>query len=151
MSSVADQYKPVMLADREEIELYWPKIKPLVSECIARSANNEMVEDDFLAGMLCGGIKCIVGTDDERNIRLAVFLNEEVYPQYKNLHICGLAGKNLLELGEAYWMIIVEWAQGQGYRNISASVSPAMERILKHLGFKRKSIEVNYELGDTHG
>ena len=81
---------------------------------------------------------CLVAKNDDGelpDVALALILELIAYPQYTVMNITAIGGRELSLLRDKFWKHVCSWAYMNGVRQMQASVSPAMARMLKAYGF----------------
>jgi len=137
--SVKD-YEPLFLSSVNILDIYWGQTCEVLGPCIDNAIHGEMTLDDIYDGIKAGRMYCLVFKNDEGelpDVALAMILELVVYPQYTVMNIAAIGGRELERLlKNKFWKHICSWAYMNGVRQMQASVSPAMARIIKSYGFK---------------
>lgn len=132
-------YEPLFLVTQNLLDIYWGQVSEALTPCIDEAMNGEMTLSDIYEGIKAGRLFCLVAKNDEGelpDVVAAMILQLEAYPQYAVLDIVALGGSGLDLLRDKYWERVCGWAYMNGIRQLQASVSPAMARMLKSYGFK---------------
>lgn len=126
----------------------------MIQEYIERTQNEELTSDDIYAKLAGSEAFCIAFAAHRPNsvpdidVKLVLVLEVVRYPRLNAMNIVVLAGEDLLLFSEKFWGPIKNWAYINGVRAIEALTSPAVERLIKNLGFKRKAVLIRTDLGD---
>jgi len=133
-------YEPLFLSSVNILDIYWGQTCEVLGPCIDNAIHGEMTLDDIYDGIKAGRMYCLVFKNDEGelpDVALAMILELVVYPQYTVMNIAAIGGRELERLlKNKFWKHICSWAYMNGVRQMQASVSPAMARIIKSYGFK---------------
>lgn len=144
--------QPVNLVTPEHIETFWPKIRPLFERCVSKAMHGEMHVDDIKHMALNRQITLMVFTDDPAasnpagTVHLAVAVEPVAYPRLPGINILAMGGSNFGLVQTKYWEYFKGWAKLNGAQMIEASVSPAMERILRRYGYIKTYSHVRCKL-----
>lgn len=147
-SNDLSNFEPLFLSDQTLITQYWPFVSLLVQECLEVSEYENSVEEIYTR-LRNGQAFCFVVKQDVPegvDIRLAVVF--EIQAERKSLIIRAIAGENLLAFAGQFWNYFVGWAYMTGIRTFEGLVSPAVERLVRQLGFEKPKshIHVKFEL-----
>ena len=133
-------YEPLFLSSVNILDIYWGQTCEVLGPCIDDAIHGEMTLDDIYDGIKAGRMYCLVFKNDEGelpDVALAMILELVAYPQYTVMNIAAIGGRELERLlKNKFWKHICSWAYMNGVRQMQASVSPAMARIIKSYGFK---------------
>tara|TARA_S200000501_G_C20621882_1_gene654988 strand:- start:68 stop:550 length:483 start_codon:yes stop_codon:yes gene_type:complete len=142
----AIKYEPQLLSTKEQIDKYWDKCVPLLQKCIDRMDGELLVEDIYAQAMAGKAFIIIVKNDYEDHVKLALVLELVYYPRYTAMNVLALGGEDLKNMIHMFWKHVCSWAMINGVRKMECTVSPAMERILKSVGFKQQYIKMRQDL-----
>ncbi len=143
-------YEPIMLASPELFEKYWLPAVPLIQKCIDRTMHGEMTVDDIMRLTIEEKMWVMVLKSDKfekPEVKFVLVLEVAHYPQFSSLNVVVIGGANLKMLIKRYWGFVCGWAYIIGIRRMECLVSPAMERILQGVGFKRGPVKMFQDLG----
>jgi len=142
-------YTPQLLSTKELIDKYWGQCKPLLEKCISQQMHGEMELEDIYTRALKGQMYIIAVKDDAPEIpdvKLVLVLELVYYPRFTAMNVVALGGKDLRHMIGEFWQHVCGWARICGVKKIECSVPPAMERILKDVGFEQHYIQMRQEL-----
>ena len=131
-------FEPLFLSSQSILDAYWPQASAVLQRCVDKAMHGEMTIDDIYDRLVAGQMWCLVAKNDEGElpqVSLALILELIAYPQFTVMNISAMGGRELGALGDKFWEHICSWAYMNGVREMQASVSPAMARILKSYGF----------------
>jgi len=133
-------YEPLFLSSTSILDIYWGQTCEVLGPCIDDAMHGEMTLDDIYDGIKAGQMYCLVFKNDKGelpDVALAMILELIEYPQFTVMNIAAIGGRELERLlKNRFWKHICSWAYMNGIRQMQASVSPAMARIIKSYGFK---------------
>jgi hypothetical protein len=133
-------YEPLFLSSVNILDIYWGQTCEVLGPCIDDAIHGEMTLDDIYNRIKAGQMYCLVFKNDDGelpDVALAMILELVAYPQYTVMNIAAIGGRELERLlKNKFWKHICSWAYMNGVRQMQASVSPAMARIIKSYGFK---------------
>ena len=111
--------------------------------------HGEMEIDDIYTRALKGEMYIIAVKNDTLEIpdvKLVLVLELVYYPRFTAMNVVAIGGKDLKNMISAFWQHVCGWARICGVKKIECSVPPAMERILKDIGFEQHYIQMRQEL-----
>ena len=132
-------YEPLLLATKEQFDLYWGQCVPLLDKVIDKAMHGELTTEDIYNSAIQGQSYVFVlkGNDIELpDVKLVLVMELVNYPRLPALNVIAIGGTNLKQFFEKYWESVTGWAYMNGVRAIESSVSPAMARIISRFGFK---------------
>jgi len=132
-------YEPLFLSSVNILDIYWGQVCEALAPCIDDAMHGEMTLDDIYNCIKAGQMYCLVAKNDDGelpDVALALILELIAYPQYTVMNITAIGGRELGLLRDKFWKHVCSWAYMNGVRQMQASVSPAMARMLKSYGFK---------------
>ena len=132
-------YEPLFLSSVAILDIYWGQVCEVLGPCIDDAMHGEMTLDDIYNRIKAGQMYCLVFKSDKGelpDVALAMILELIAYPQYTVMNITAIGGRELSLLRDKFWKHVCSWAYMNGVRQMQASVSPAMARMLKSYGFK---------------
>jgi hypothetical protein len=132
-------YEPLFLVTVNLLDIYWGQVCEALAPCIDDAMHGEMTLDDIYERIKAGQMYCLVAKNDDGelpDVVAAMVLELITYPQYTVMNVIALGGSNMGVLKGKYWEYFCNWAFMNGVRQLQASVSPAMARVLKSYGFK---------------
>jgi len=139
-SDPVKDYEPLFLSSVNILDIYWGQTCEVLGPCIDDAMHGEMTLDDIYNRIKAGQMYCLVFKNDEGelpDVALAMIMELIAYPQYTVMNIAAIGGRELERLlKNKFWKHICSWAYMNGVRQMQASVSPAMARIIKSYGFK---------------
>lgn len=144
--------QPVNLVTTEAIESFWPRVRPLLERCVNEAMHGELLVDDIKQLALNRQITLMVFTDDVTatnpagKVHLAVAVEPMAYPRLPGVNILAMGGSNFGLVQKKYWEYFKGWVKLNGAQMIEASVSPAMERILRRYGYVKTYSHVRCKL-----
>lgn len=148
----ADDYEPLLLTTKEQVEKYWPRASKLVGKCIKRSMHGEMDVDHIKQMIMNQQAYAFVVKNDaglQPDVRLVVILEMLHYPKLPALNILVLAGSELEVFYEKFWDKLCGWAYMNGVRAIEGLVSPAMQRVISRYGFQPVYTQMRLDLTEA--
>lgn len=123
----------VFLTSQRLISEHWPAVGKLLAP-VLRAARGEFLVCDLED--LCRDGRAVAGLAfDEGQPVLAMVFEFRHYPRTTILNVIALGGRNVERVAATFWPSFTAWAKESGASHIEASVSPAMRRLLKPLGF----------------
>jgi hypothetical protein len=147
-----DDFEPLLLATKEQFDMYWTATKPLLEKCVKRAMHGEMTIDDIYNSALQGKMYIFVVKCDKtitKSVKLALVLEIVHYPKLAAMNIVALGGSDLDALHAKYWKMLCGWAYMNSVRVIEGWVSPAMERVISQYGFKPVYTHMRLELTEA--
>lgn len=135
---VAEDYEPLLLSNKDQLDTYWPEAKPLLEKCVARATNGEYNVDDIYNLAISGQAFVFVVKSDKtirKSVKLVLVLEVVRYPRLAAMNIMALGGTDLEVFHEKYWDCLCGWAYMNGIRVLEGLVSPAMQRVITRFGF----------------
>jgi len=142
----------LLLATKEQFDMYWTATKPLLEKCVKRAMHGEMTIDDIYNSALQGKMYIFVVKCDKtitKSVKLALVLEIVHYPKLAAMNIVALGGSDLDALHAKYWKMLCGWAYMNSVRVIEGWVSPAMERVISQYGFKPVYTHMRLELTEA--
>ena len=125
----------IFLNTPELIEQHWPDVARLVAPVVEHAARGEFSVDDL--GAFLTSEQAWAGLAvDEQGPALAMVFEFRHYPAKTVINIMAIGGRDLGQVAMTFWPQFLAWAKESGAAEIEASVSPAMARVLKNLGFQ---------------
>lgn len=134
-----DDFEPLFLTTVQILDQYWPQVIEVLQPCVDDAMHGEMTIDDIYNRIKAGQMYCLIAKHDDGElpkVALALVLELVAYPQFTLMNITALGGRELEFLKSKFWKHVCSWAYMNGVRQLQASVSPAMARILRRYGFK---------------
>ena len=147
-----DDFEPLLLATKEQFDMYWTATKPLLEKCVKRAMHGEMTIDDIYNSALQGKMYIFVVKCDKtitKSVKLALVLEIVHYPKLAAMNIVALGGSDLDALHAKYWKMLCGWAYMNSVRVIEGWVSTAMERVISQYGFKPVYTHMRLELTEA--
>ena len=147
-----DDFEPLLLATKEQFDMYWTATKPLLEKCVKRAMHGEMTIDDIYNSALQGKMYIFVVKCDKtitKSVKLALVLEIVHYPKLAAMNIVALGGSDLDALHAKYWKMLCGWAYMNSVRVIEGWVSPAMERVISQYCFKPVYTHMRLELTEA--
>jgi hypothetical protein len=135
------EIRPYQLVNAQLINLYWPRVRPLLERCVKEAMHGEMEADDIRDLALAGKIILMVFTrypdpGVQTPVELAIAIEPIAYPRLPAINIVAMGGTDFGLIQKQWWTYFKGWAIMNGSRAIEASVSPAMMRVLRRWGYK---------------
>jgi len=133
------EYEPLFLSTQQVLDIYWGQVCEALTPCIDEAMNGEMTLDDIYESIKAGRMYCLVAKNEDGelpDVVAAMVLELIIYPQYTVMNVTALGGSNMGVLKGKYWEYFCNWAFMNGIRQLQASASPTMARMLKSYGFK---------------
>jgi len=131
-------FEPLFLSSQSILDVYWPQASAVLQRCVDEAMHGEMTIDDIYDRLVAGQMWCLVIKNDKGElpeVSLALILELIAYPRFTVMNITAIGGRELGALRDKFWGHVCSWAYMNGVREMQASVSPAMARILKSYGF----------------
>ena len=131
-------FEPLFLSSQSILAVYWPQASAVLQRCVDEAMHGEMTIDDIYDRLVAGQMWCLVIKNDKGElpeVSLALILELIVYPQFTVMNIAAIGGRELGALRDKFWGHVCSWAYMSGVREMQASVSPGMARMLKGYGF----------------
>jgi len=131
-------FEPLFLSSQPLLDAYWPQASAVLQRCVDKAMHGEMTMDDIYDRLVAGQMWCLVAKNDDGElpqVSLALILELIVYPQFTVMNIAAIGGRELGALRDKFWGHVCSWAYMSGVREMQASVSPGMARMLKGYGF----------------
>ena len=116
-----DDFEPLLLATKEQFDMYWTATKPLLEKCVKRAMHGEMTIDDIYNSALQGKMYIFVVKCDKtitKSVKLALVLEIVHYPKLAAMNIVALGGSDLDALHAKYWKMLCGWAYMNSVRVI---------------------------------
>ena len=139
-------YTPQLLSTKEHIDTYWDQCVPLLQKCIDKMDGEMIIEDIYASATQGKAFIIVVKNDYDNYVKLALVLELVYYPRYTAMNVLALGGEDLKNMINLYWKHVCGWALICGVKKMECTVSPAMERILKSVGFKQQYIKMRQDL-----
>ena len=135
-----NSFEPMFLSTKEHYDRYWAYAEPHVKRCLKETTHGEIDAHHIYERGLAGQVYTIVVKSDagpEPQVKLVLVFEPHIYPNLPALNLLILGGSDLKVLSTKYWEKLLGWCYMNNVRAVDCSVSnPAMERIIKRLGFK---------------
>ena len=135
-----NSFEPLLLSTREQFDIYWAYAEPYIKDCLDKTTHGEIETHHIYERALAAQMYIIIVKSDagpEPGVKLVLVFEPRVYPNLSALNLLALGGSDLMSLSGKYWEKLLGWAYMNGVRAIEGLVcNPAMERVIKRLGFK---------------
>ena len=136
----ANSFEPLLLSTKEHFDKYWAYAEPYVKDCLDKTTHGEIETRHIYERALAAQMYVIVVKSDagpEPQVKLVLVFEPHIYPNLPALNLLILGGSDLKSLSAKYWEKLLGWCYMNNVRAIEAMIcNPAMERIIKRLGFK---------------
>jgi hypothetical protein len=147
-----DDYEPLLLTTKDQVDKYWPQASKLVDRCIKRAMHGEMRVEDIYNKVINQQVYVFVVKNDsciQPDVKLVVVLEIMNYPRLPALNILALGGSSLDVFYEKFWKKLCGWAYMNGIRSIEGFVSPAMQKVISRYGFKQTYAHMRLNLAEV--
>jgi|TARA_A100001388_G_scaffold277264_1_gene267721 hypothetical protein len=135
-----NSFEPLLLSTKEHYDKYWAYAEPYIKKCLDETTHGEIdTSHIYERGLAAQNYVIVVKSDagPEPEVKLVLVFEPRVYPNLPALNLLAIGGSDLKSLSDKYWEKLLGWAYMNGVRAIEGLVgNPAMERIIKRLGFK---------------
>jgi hypothetical protein len=134
-----DDYEPLMITNKDQLDKYWTYMKPLIDKCVKRAMKGEMNSEDIHTMILQQKVHAFIVRSDkciQPDVKLVVIVEPSAYPKLYAMNILVLAGSELEVFYEKFWVKLCGWMYMHGVRTVEGWVSPAMQRVISRFGFK---------------
>jgi hypothetical protein len=134
-----DDYEPLLVSTKEQLDKYWPYMKPLIDKCVKRAMKGEMTTEDIHTMILQQKVNAFIVRSDkciQPDVKLVVIVELVPYPKLAAMNILVLSGTELEALYEKFWVKLCGWMYMNGVRTVEGWVTPAMQRVISRFGFK---------------
>lgn len=136
----ANSFEPLLLSTKEHFDTYWAYAEPYIKRCLDETTHGEIdIQHIYERGLAAQNYVIVVKSDagPEPQVKLVLVFEPRIYPNLAALNLLALGGSDLKSLSDKYWEKLLGWAYMNGVRAIEGLVcNPAMERVIKRLGFK---------------
>lgn len=135
-----NSFEPMLLGTKEHFDKYWAYAEPHIKRCLDETTHGEIEPHHIYERGLAAQVYIIIVKSDagpEPQVKLVLVFEPHIYPNLPALNLLVLGGSDLKSLSSKYWEKLLGWCYMNGVRAIEAMIcNPAMERIVKRLGFK---------------
>ena len=148
-----ESFEPLLLSTREQYDKYWAYTVPHIEKCLKSTTYGELdAQHIYERGLSAQNWVIIVKSDagPEPKVKLVLVFEPLDYPNLPALSLVVLGGSDLRDLSDKYLDKLKGWAYMNGARAIEGLVgNPAMERVIKRLGFKPVYTQMRLDLTET--
>lgn len=137
LSRKAGLYPFVLL--KEEVPAVWDSLEPMLERSVKHS--HGMCTTDAIREWLMEGAAVCIGTAVDNEPRAVFICRPVYYVTYVAARIVAAAGRDLGP-SMGYFHVVEEYAIGIGASEVEAWCRPAMTRLLRKYGWKRKELEM---------
>lgn len=128
----------------EDIDVLWGMVEPLIEKGLEHTLGGWNVDDIYRA-LHDRNVRLWITYTDDGKILAAAICEIRKFPQRTVAYILIAAGKDI-ELWEAHYESIGEWAMENGADVLVAYTRPGIAKRLKPYGFKSKQVVIVKEL-----
>lgn len=146
-----DGYEPLLLATKEQFDLYWAQCVPLLDRVIDKAMHGELTTEDIYTSAIQGQTYIFVLKNDDYevpDIKFVIALDLVNYPRLAALNVVAVGGQHLGPFFNRFWDKLCGWAYMNGVRAIEGLMSPAMARIVTKLGFTQTYTHMRLNLNE---
>jgi len=149
----ANSFEPLLLSTKEHFDKYWAYAEPYIKKCLDETTHGEIeTRHIYERGLAAQNYIIVVKSDvgPEPAIKLVLVFEPRIYPNLPALNLLAIGGSDLKSLSDKYWEKLLGWAYMNGVRAIEGLVgNPAMERVIKRLGFKPVYTQMRLDLTEA--
>jgi hypothetical protein len=146
-----DGYEPLLLATKEQFDLYWAQCVPLLDKVIDKAMHGELTTDDIYNSALQGQTYVFVFRNDDSevpDVKLCLAMDLVNYPKLAALNVVAIGGTQLGPLFNKFWTKLCGWAYINNIRAIEGLMSPAMAKIVTKFGFTQTYTHMRFNLNE---
>lgn len=124
---------------KEDIPTNWDLLEPFIERSVEHS--HGMLTLECIHQRLLDGLAVCIGTISDQQVQAVIVCQPVYYSSYTAGRIIAAAGRNLGP-SMAFFHVVEEWAFGLGAVEIEAWCRPAVVRLLRTYGWRRKGLEM---------
>lgn len=146
---MANNFQPLLVSTQQLIDVYWPAAKVHVEKFVDSVVPDEETVENIENLIRRGQAFLFVVKDDTVDgpvVDLVMIVELCAYTKFASFNIKVLTGRNLKKHADNFFDYFKGWAYMTGVRALEGFVSPAMERYVSKLGFKRSKSCVHVRL-----